>query len=370
MADSSIEWTDATWNPVTGCTRASEGCDNCYAVKMTKRLDAMGQEKYKGLVNLGKNHFNGVVKCHEDALLLPLSWKKGRRVFVNSMSDLFHKDVPFDFVARVWLVMALCRQQTFQILTKRPERMAEFLRWHGTEQISPEAVNACRPLFAELEKILGFERYEAILAQATFPLPNVWLGTSVENQEQADKRIPNLLNCPAAVRFLSCEPLLGPVDLTNLNGLPHYEPMFQKMRERMPDMKESDSPFAIRMDCLKGWSIQEYADEFAAKGISYKGVNVSMPSMEVETERIHWVIAGGESGPNARPMDLIWFYSLLDQCKAASVPIFIKQLGKSFYNSAYNHGDDVFSAGPAGRDWDHVAFPDDLKVRDFPQVAS
>jgi len=119
-----IEWTDATWNPVTGCTRVSAGCDMCYAVPMTRRLASMGQKKYQGLV--GKGHFNGVVRCHEDALSIPLRWRKPRMVFVNSMSDLFHRDVPFDFIDKVFAVMALCPQHTFQCLSKRPDRMVEY----------------------------------------------------------------------------------------------------------------------------------------------------------------------------------------------------------------------------------------------------
>jgi protein gp37 len=109
---SAIEWTEKTWNPVSGCTRASAGCDNCYAVKITKRLAAMGQEKYTGLVNEGKSHFNGVVKCHEDALKIPLKWKKPCTIFVNSMSDLFHKEVPFEFIDKVFAIMALCPRRT------------------------------------------------------------------------------------------------------------------------------------------------------------------------------------------------------------------------------------------------------------------
>jgi len=300
MADSRIEWTDATWNPVTGCTRASEGCDNCYAVVMTKRLEAMGQEKYAGLVNLGKNHFNGVVRTHEDALLLPLTWKKPRQIFVNSMSDLFHKDVPFEFIDKVFAVMALCPQHVFQVLTKRPDRMAEYLN----DRLQPgagETVGADRRSFisAECYRILeeGGEcdpDKDANWTEAgshrrmgwAWPLPNVWIGSSVEDQVAADERIPHLLKCPAAVRFLSCEPLLGPVDLALTRS------------DRVAHVLKSSSSFP---------------------GFASTGKKESL---------IHWVICGGESGHKARPMHPDWARSLRDQCQAARVPFFFKQWGE------------------------------------------
>ena len=143
MAKSAIEWTDSVWNPVSGSPRVSAGCDNCYAVKLPKRLEAMGKPKYAGLVNIGKGHFNGVVKCHEDALTIPRKARKPRRWFVNSMSDLFHREVPFDFIDRVFAVMALCPHHTFQILTKRPERMAEYFHYRpGMERAAAIAETA------------------------------------------------------------------------------------------------------------------------------------------------------------------------------------------------------------------------------------
>lgn len=287
MAESSIEWTDATWNPVTGCTRASAGCDNCYAVKMTKRLAAMGQAKYSGLVNVSKNHFNGVVKCHEDALTIPLKWRKPQRIFVNSMSDLFHKDVPFEFIDKVFAVMALAPQHTFQILTKRPERMAEYF------EINKSAVTLFidRAPSCDNGKWCDLARHMSLRPGfRCFPLPNVWLGTSVENQATAEERIPHLLRVPAAVRFLSCEPLLGPVDLTRLAVRRNF------------------------IDCLSC----DYHDG--------QGTIIAGPPSG--TGPIDWVICGGESGPKARPMDPVWARSLRDQCVAAGVPFFFKQWGE------------------------------------------
>lgn len=169
---SAIEWTDATWNPVTGCTAISAGCDHCYAELLSYRLQKMGVAKYR-------NGFD--VTLHPDALMQPLRWKAPRRVFVNSMSDLFHARVPREFVVQIWEVMARCPQHTFQVLTKRPERMARFT--------------------------------------SEYPAPaNVWLGTSVED-DRVLQRVDRLRECHAAVRFLSCEPLIGPLDGLNLAGI-------------------------------------------------------------------------------------------------------------------------------------------------------
>ena len=235
-AGTHIEWTEATWNPVTGCTRVSEGCDNCYAVAMTRRIGAMGIAKYDGLVNRGKSHFNGHVKLHRDALEIPQRRSAPTLYFVNSMSDLFHDDIPDDFIADVFEVMAATPRHTYQILTKRPERMASF------------ASNL---------------RFGDGRSFADAPLPNVWLGTSVENQQRATERIPVLASCPAAVRFLSCEPLLSQIDIGT----------FLKSRD------------------------------------------------------IHWVIVGGESGPRSRPLDPDWVRMIQNDCASAGVAFFFKQWG-------------------------------------------
>lgn len=194
---SNIEWTDRTWNPLAGCTWESDGCDGCYAAGMSLRLEAMAEkliaegknagklEKYVGIAQRrsdGRAAFNGKIHLDDDALGEPLTWKKPQMVFVNSMSDLFHRDVPDAFLDRIFMVMREAKQHTFQVLTKRPERMKEYInkRWIG----------------------LGL-----------FEARNIWLGTSVENQAAADGRLGHLVNTRAHVRFVSCEPLLGPVDL-------------------------------------------------------------------------------------------------------------------------------------------------------------
>jgi protein gp37 len=275
---SKIQWTDEVWNPVRGCTRVSEGCRNCYAERLaaSPRLSGPGKA-YEGLATHTTNgpRWTGKVQLVEDALTKPLHWKGPRKVFVNSMSDLFHEDVPYSFIDRVFAVMALAPQHQFQILTKRPAVMMKYFAIvTGTDRIG----DAVRTL--NRDGLNPDKRCHPAAALHQWPLPNVWLGVSVEDQATANERIPNLLVTPATVRFLSCEPLLGSVDLESLD---------------INDWK----PF----DCL--------------------GIAIG------DTEnKIDWVITGGESGPNARPVHPDWLRSLRDQCARAAVPFFFKQWGE------------------------------------------
>jgi protein gp37 len=190
---SAIEWTEATWNPVTGCDRVSEGCDHCYAQTLAKRLKAMGSRRYQRDGDPRTSGPGFGITLHLDQLALPLRWRAPRTVFVNSMSDLFHDEVPSNFIANVFRTMRATPHHTYQVLTKRPGRMSSLLtRWQAS---------------SELADLVG--------------LANVWLGTSVENQRWAGVRLPKLIETPAAVRFLSCEPLLGPIDLGL--SLPHID---------------------------------------------------------------------------------------------------------------------------------------------------
>lgn len=185
MAETQIEWTDATWNPVAGCSIVTSGCKHCYAMEMAKRLEAMGVPKYAGLTRKSgkRTVWNGVVREDREALALPHTWKKPRKIFVNSMSDLFHERVRDAFIVDVWKVMRDTPRHNYQILTKRPERMTEFV--------------------AKTIKTI---------------LPNVWLGTSIENRDVID-RLQHLRRAPAAIRFISFEPLIGSVGRLNLNGI-------------------------------------------------------------------------------------------------------------------------------------------------------
>lgn len=281
MSDkSAIEWTDATWNPVLGCSYISQGCKNCYAVRSVNRVAGNNSVNKGGTLDdlvaknsSGRLHWTGSVALLPDRLGQPLHWKQPKRIFVNSMSDLFHEDVPDEFIDQVFAVMASCPQHVFQILTKRIKRALKYF----------EDLNYRQEMIGiEAELISGLDRYQDDLTPTwTLPLPSVWLGVSVENQRCADERIPLLLQTPAAVRFLSCEPLLGPI------------------RFRTPD----------------------FSDRGDGAGWLHAGNAKGGPSID-------WVIAGGESGPKARPMHPDWVRSLRDQCQAAGVPFFFKQWGE------------------------------------------
>lgn len=273
MADHTpIEWTDATWNPVRGCSRVSEGCQHCYAERVAQRFCGPGQP-YAGLVHGRTKGWNGKVRLVTEALAWPLKKRSPRRVFVNSMSDLFHEAVPDDFIAAVFGIMAAAPQHTFQILTKRPARMRA---WFARAGADPGAW-----LHEAVKGQMGYDnpRRPAVNLRQ-WPLPNVWLGISVENQATADERIPLLLQTPAAVRWVSAEPLLG---ATNLR-----------------------------------W--------FLRRNLWIDGVPVAGADYGHGT-RLDWVVAGGESGRGARPMHPDWARSLRDQCKTAGVPFLFKQWG-------------------------------------------
>lgn len=283
-----IEWTDESWNPVLGCSRVSEGCRNCYAERMAGRIASMGElgewtAEYADVVRSkdGRSlpQWNGRVKCLPERLDMPLRWRKPRRIFVNSMSDLFHPEVPFEFVDRVFAVMAMCPHHTFQVLTKRPERASEYFYYGGPLGTDGRVYQASKKWPAKRLAISnGFG----------WPLANVWLGTSCEDQATADERIPHLLRCPAAVRFVSLEPLLGPINLIG---------------HRDPVTRTTSGGCLSPMLCA------------TQSGGLY------------ERPPIDWVIVGGESGPGARPMHPDWVRAIRDQCVAASVPFFFKQWG-------------------------------------------
>ena len=281
-----ISWTDETWTIVTGCSKVSAGCKNCYAETLAKRLAGMGKDGYTALP-WTKGNAEENVTLRPERLEQPLRWKRPRRVFVTSMGDLFHHLVPDEFIARTFAVMALSGHHTFQVLTKRPERMAA---WVGDERTPGTVVEALAEFFAASPATINRTVEDNEMRGRPgfvypWPLPNVWLGTSVEDQRAADGRIPHLLKTPAAARFLSCEPLIGPVGLRGLRA-----------------------KNGALIDALAG-------DARTPDGVIYAAAPGS----------IHWVIAGGESGPNHRPMSEEWARSLRDQCVAAGVPFFFKQ---------------------------------------------
>ncbi len=303
---SAIEWTDATWNPVRGCVKVSPGCAHCYAETFAERFRGVAGHPYEQGFDL---------RLVPQKLTEPLRWQKPRRVFVNSMSDLFQDGVDYDFIVRVFGVMQQAYRHTFQVLTKRPARMLDIVG---------------HPSFHS--NVSGF----AGVAPIPWPLPNVWLGVSVENQHFADERIPLLLQTPAAVRFISAEPLLEPVDVgTYLHR----------------DYSECDSP--------------ETCDHWI------RGCH----NLKVR-EPLSWVIVGGESGPGARPFDVAWARSIVAQCQAAGVPVFVKQLGAKPIDSSRGilhcanepHAtkcNAVILHDRKGGDIDE--WPADLRVREFPK---
>ena len=291
MSDhSGIEWTDATWNPVTGCTKVSPGCANCYIERQTP-MRVAGLRFVRGHIP---------IELHANRLDAPLRRRKPTVYFVNSMSDLFHEDVPDAFIARVFDVMATAVRHTFQVLTKRPERM--------------------------LATLLTLAERHTAQDGSGWPLRNVWLGVSVENQRFADERIPRLLETPAAVRWISAEPLLEAIDVT---------------------------PYVT-------------GDALAAPG----------PGGYRPGPALDWIVVGGESGPGARVFDLAWARSLRCQCLAAKVAFFVKQLGSHAQDADGSlHG--RYAAGGITHEFpklldrkggDPTEWPADLRVRDYPHV--
>lgn len=289
MADTTkIEWTDATWNPITGCTVHSAGCTNCYAMQLagTRLRDHPSRKGLTRKVN-GNHVWTGEVKFNEQWLLQPLKWKRPRDIFVCAHADLFHEKVPDEWIDKIFAVMALAPQHRFQVLTKRSARMRAYITslLKGNRRVLSEMSDlGARKATANCKALWGnpFERK---------PLPHVWLGVSVEDQKAADERIPDLLATPAAIRWLSCEPLLGPVDLRKI---------VLRRDGAMPD----------ELSRRLGDYIQPLTGNFT------------------DSPRINWIVCGGESGRKARPMHPDWARSLRDQCAAAGIPFHFKQWGE------------------------------------------
>lgn len=297
MAEKSkIPWTDCTLDLVGGCTKASAGCRECYAERLVgNRLahNPVCKGRYEGLV--GKDgHWTGKIKLFEDRLGKPLHWRDPRRIFVCPYSDLFHKGVPFEFVDRVMAMVALCPRHTFQVLTKRPERMAEYFKSQPYRD------------YADSHKLYGSDggriggwflvqrpsiKNYPVWGDVKWPLPNLWLGTSVEDQDN-EPRIKHLLDTPAAVHFLSVEPMLGPLDI--------FKGRQAECGYYSEDRRENGCEFSTER-CDNCRDFPRYMDT-----------------------GIDWVIIGAESGPGRRPCKVEWVRDLVGQCDAAGVPVFVK----------------------------------------------
>lgn len=326
MGDKSgIEWTDATWNPTLGCDKVSPGCTHCYAIREAHRHAANPNPKvaaaFAGLTQIqgGRPNWTGQVNLLPDRLDQPLRWQRPRRVFLDSLSDLFHAEVPFEYLDRVFAVMAIAWHHQFQILTKRPERMLKY--FEASPFVLSERWKAEARLIGE-----EFKFAHRLDIPPGWPLNNVWLGVSTEDQKTANARIPLLLQCPAVIRWVSAEPLLGPLDLTKIK------------------LRQLDEHREAWTDALAGANF----------------VCDSHAEADVSTNRIDWVVAGGESGPGARPMHPDWARGLRDDCQAAGVPYLFKQWGE------FLPSEDALQLGKSGG---HFYFPRDpeVKVGPIPQ---
>lgn len=336
--ETGIEWTEATWNPIRGCSRVSEGCRNCYAERQAGRF---AHGAYLDLVRLTDHgpRWTGDIHFAEEHLTDPLRWRKPRRIFVNSMSDLFHEKVKDKWIDRIFAVIYAAHWHQFQVLTKRPLRMRDYCASARIDSIAVEALAQYRRYgrFAKDESLLSARD---IAEDIQWPMPNVWMGTSVEDQATADERIPLLLQTPAAIRWVSYEPAL---ELVNFHFPNPYE--------------------------VAGG----YRGSFPAKML-----------------KVDWIVVGGESGPGARPFNIQWARDAIAQCKAAGVPVFCKQLGAYVIsrNDTGFEGDTphswpmdtnigesegyqgaplrVYLKDRKGGDWDE--WPEDLRVREYPAM--
>lgn len=333
MGASNIEWTEASWNPIAGCTRVSPGCQHCYAERMSARIAAMavadeqtgkdpGRKANYKLVVAGeqavgfKPEWNGEVAILTNVIMDPFRWRAGKLIFVCSMSDLHHPGIP-DFIRhQMYAVMALCRHHTFQVLTKRPEAMADF--WEDEEnrgQIQNWIEEFAFKLTDPHERKSHDLRAAAPVLTDQAELPdNIWMGTSVENQHYAGLRIPQLLRCKAAVRFLSVEPMLSAVSVAG-----------------------------------RGWLLDSDVDPNAMGG----------------EHQIHWVICGGESGPEPRQMLLDWPRKLMGECVDAGVPFFMKQICDGFGKKI---GYDRWPMDLRRREWPLALAPQDANKEMGPAV--
>jgi len=319
MADSTpIEWTDATWNPITGCSVISPGCTNCYAMRLAgTRMKTHPSRAGLTVDSKAGPVWNGQVRLNEQWLTQPLQWNRPRMIFVCAHADLFHEAVPDEWIDRVFAIMALAPQHQFQVLTKRSRRMREYME---------KSCGRIADRVMALRRETGIGKGNPVaplpngkLGSPWFPLSNVWLGVSAEDQRRADERIPDLLATPAAIRWLSAEPLLGELNLEPwlapevfCHGCDDGEGYGNRCSSRaIPRNEQCPYRYAVQIVTERG--------PFDEHG--------TPAHVDCEVRTLDWVVAGGESGPGARPMHPDWARSLRDQCAAAGVPFLFKQWG-------------------------------------------
>ena len=291
-----IQWCDEVWNPIVGCSKISAGCERCYAASAAKTARLQQFPQYQKVKD-----WNGTVEFVPSQLEKPYKWKKGKRIFVGSMADIFHENVPFKWLEEIMAMIEETAQHTYQILTKRPERMIDFFDWYSA-RCSDESIGDIKWRMPD----------------------NIWLGVSCENQAMADKRIPLLLEIPAKVRFLSCEPLLEPINLSKFLPIEWSE---------------------IAEDWIESWP-----------GIgSYSA-----------SDYPNWVITGGESGASARPCHVDWIRDIASQCQSAKVAIFIKQLGSNAIATRSDNTGNYKLKLQDRKGSDILEWFDDLRLQQFP----
>ena len=312
-----IEWANETWSPIVGCSKVSEGCRNCPKLRTARRLAEMPHTRslYSSVTALSSgDDWNGHIGVADDRVWCkPLHWRKPRRIFVCSMGDLFHENVDSKTIDCVFAIMSICPQHTFQVLTKRPDRMAEYF---------------CSPHVR--------------------PLPNVWLGVTAENQANVDERIPILLDTPAAVRVVSCEPMLGPIDIgmsvATCDCCDRWPSRWVSLNRRVT----ADLMMLHRDMVAERGVYRATSNKHGALSVDTPGGSLGIKPAEFDClPGLDWVICGGESGPGARHMDPDWARSLRDQCQAAGVPFFVKQMSGRTKHEREN-------------------IPPDLMIREFP----
>ena len=365
---SSIEWTECTWNPVRGCTRNSEGCRNCYAEAIAARFSGPGLP-YDGLAEMrdGKPRWTGKLEFSEAALLEPLRRRKPTVYFVNSMSDLFHEKMPDAWIDRVFAAMALCPQHTFQVLTKRANRMRAYLSDRKCEDRIGDAVMSVAPVGRDIRSAtLSWTPRVGHDFNGRWPLPNVWLGTSCEDQPTADARVPDLRDTPAAIRFVSAEPLLGPIDFRRWLMI---DWQCSCCREFFTGRYLSSCPSCRHEG---GWT-----GSHAFNGRRQP----KRPGFPIDRgSGLDWIIVGGESGTNARIYREEWGAAIQRDCAAAGVAFFRKQLGSRPLVADLTgwrapsellpdgSGYLLHLADKKGVDWNE--WPEWLRVRQLPAMAA
>lgn len=362
-----IEWADCTWNVCIGCAKVAQGCKHCYAETMAKRLARMGQDHYAAVVN--DTGWNGRAVTVPEALSKPLRWRKPRRIFVNSMSDLYHDDVPFEFIAAVYGVMAATPQHIYIELTKRPKRMREFHEWLGMHVGGAD--------WMEIYRVAHGIHNAA--SSCDWPLPNVVHGYSASTQADLDAGIADLLATPSALRCLSLEPLLGPIDVSaHIRRMTQYHMRLDiagaLANKGFHGFTENGKPLPPDRVEAELRRRHEAGEKFFPMG-DCDGFSTQTGCPGHRQPRIDWVIVGGESGPGARPCDVAWIRSIVEQCKAAGVPVFVKQLGAHLVSdqpSDFENGDtvvgecDLLLRDPKGAD--PSEWPADLRIRQFPEA--